>query len=271
MENIFLTMEQRGDDFFEARFRLTRVLDLLKKDRLQGDFKREVVADVPKQVAHKVDELIDWLVDSDLRQWQAITSYLAERQQEHKGQIVGEGIMANFNVDRGRLLDAIGREAERVVSSYDKHIKSEKIALEAQNAVAASMAVEIGAIGLGAIITALASTAAADVTGVVAASLIAALGFFIIPAQRRKAKRDLRERLMKLRTDLISTLRGAFTKEMQRSVARIEEAIAPYSRFVRGETERVGQILDEMSAAKIEIEDLSRIIEGWGSSAGNPD
>ena len=245
------------------------MLDLLKKGRLQEDFKREVVADVPNQVARKVDELIDWLVDSDLRQWQAITTYLAERQQEHRGRIVGEGIMTNFNVDRGQLLDAIGREAERVVSSYDKHVKSEKIALEAQNAVAASIAVEIGAVGLGAIITALASTAAADITGIVAAGLLAALGFFIIPAQRRKAKRDLHERLVKLRTDLVGTLRSAFTKEMQRSLARIEEAIAPYSRFVRSESERVGQILDTMNAARLKIENLRGIIERWGTSPGN--
>jgi len=263
IEKIFLEMEQRGDEFFEERFRLARVLDLIKRDRLQTDFEREVVAEVPDKIDGRVDDLIDWLVESDLRQWQAITNYLADRRQEHKGQIIGEGLMAAYNVDRGRLLDAIGREAERVVSSYNKHIKSEQIALEAQNAVAASMAVEIGAVGLGALITALATTAAADITGIVAASLVAVLGFFIIPAQRRKAKRDLHERLVKLRKDLLGTLRVAFEKEVQRSLGRIEEAMAPYSRFVRGEVNRVEEILEEMRSSKMEIEDLHTMIEAW--------
>ncbi|MFN2302897.1 MAG: dynamin family protein, partial [Anaerolineales bacterium] len=147
VENIFFEMEQRGDAFFEDRFRLARVLDLIKRERLQADFTKEVVTDVPKRVEHKINELIDWLVESDLRQWKAVNNYLAERQREHKDRIIGEGLSTNFMVDRSRLLEAIGSEAEAVVKSYDKHIKTERIALEAQNAVAASLAVEIGAVG----------------------------------------------------------------------------------------------------------------------------
>ncbi len=147
VENIFYEMEQRGDEFFESHFRLVRVLDLIKKDRLQADFTREVVTDVPKRVECKVDELIDWLVTSDLRQWKAVTSYLADRQGEHKEYIIGDGLIAGFTYDRGRLLDAIGSEAERVVSSYDKQLKTEKIAFDAQNAVAASLAMEVGQLG----------------------------------------------------------------------------------------------------------------------------
>lgn len=263
VENIFFEMEQRGDDFFEDRFRLARVFDLIKKERLQADFTRDVVADVPTRVERKVNELIDWLVESDLRQWKAITSYLADRQREHKGRIIGEGLNMTFMVDRSRLLDAIGREAEDVVKSYDKHIKTERIALEAQNAVAASLAVEIGAVGLGALITALATTMAADITGIVAASVVAVLGLFIIPSQRRRAKRDLHTRLENLRSNLIGVLRKEFEKEMGRSMKRIEEAIAPYSRFVRAETAQADEVMSEMKSAKLEIEELRTTIEGW--------
>lgn len=265
VENIFYEMVQRGDEFFEERFRLARVLDLVKKDRLQADFEREVVADVPQRVERKVDELIDWLVDSDLHQWKAITSYLADRQGVHKGRIVGDGISAHFNYDRTRLLDAIGREAERVVNTYDKRFEADKIAFDAQNAVAASLAMEVGAVGLGTLITVLATTMAADVTGIVAASLVAVLGFFIIPASRRKAKKELHERLAKLRTDLVTTLHNEFEKEMTRSLQRIEEAIAPYSRFVRTETERAEAAQTALGVAKLEIDQLRMEVESWSS------
>jgi small GTP-binding protein len=262
IENIFYEMEQRGDVFFEDRFRLARVLDLVKKERLQADFEHEVVADVPQRVENKVDELIDWLVESDLRQWKAITSYLADRQTVHKGHIVGEGLSGHFNYDRTRLLDAIGREAERVVNSYDRRVEADKIAFDAQNAVAASLAMEIGAVGLGALITTLATTMAADVTGIVAASLVAVLGFFIIPASRRKAKKELHERLTQLRADLVDALRAEFEKEMTRSLKRVEEAIAPYSRFVRAETERAEQAQAALEAARLEINQLRVEVEG---------
>jgi hypothetical protein len=263
IEKIFLEMEQRGDEFFEDRFRLARVLDLIKKDRIQADFEQEVVADVPQRVDQKVNELIDWLVESDLRQWKSVTDYISDRKSVHKERIIGGSIGSEFVYDRNRLLDAIGREAERVVESYDKEYETEKIAIDAQNAVATSLAVEIGAVGLGTIITALATTMAADVTGILTASLVAVLGFFIIPTSRRRAKKELHERLAELRTKLISTLRTAFEGEMNRSVARIEEAIAPYSRFVRAEAAQTEEILDKLKSAMMAIDQLHTEISSW--------
>ena len=40
-----------------------------------------------------------------------------------------------------------------------------------------------------------ATTAAADVTGIVLASVVAAIGFFILPAKRKKAKEEMRAKI----------------------------------------------------------------------------
>ena len=58
--------------------------------------------------------------------------------------------------------------------------------------------------GLGTLVTLAASTAAADVTGILMASLIAMLGFLVIPARRRKAKAEMNEKMTALR-EKIST------------------------------------------------------------------
>jgi small GTP-binding protein len=263
IENIFFEMEQRGDAFFEERFRLARVLDLVKKEKLKADFQKEVVADVPQQVEIRVNDLIDWLVESDLRQWKAVTDYLAERQREYKDKIIGDSMGGNFMYDRSRLLDAIRHEADQVVKTYDKHLKSERIAMDAQNAVATLLAFEIGAVGLGTLITALAGTVALDVTGIVAASLVALVGLFIVPGSRRKAKKNLHERIASLRTDLMEALRKEFEKEMKRSIDRIEETIAPYSRFVRTEASHAEKVAEDIEADKIMIDQLRTQIEGW--------
>jgi len=60
------------------------------------------------------------------------------------------------------LLDAIGGEAEQVVKSYDRKAEARKIAENAMSAVTASAAVEVGAVGLGTLVTILATTAAAE-------------------------------------------------------------------------------------------------------------
>ncbi len=263
VEKIFYEMEQRGDEFFEDRFRLARVLRLLKKEHMQEDFSKEVIADVPLQVERKVNTLIDWLVDADLQQWKTITDYLTERERKHKESIIGEGINTDFVYDRKRLLDAIGKESEHVVESYNKHAEASQIAEDAKNAVATSVAVEIGAVGLGALITILASTAAADFTGILAASVIAALGLFIVPTKRRHAKNELHEKLAELRIKLIRSLSNEFEKEIKQSQQRIEDAISPYTRFIRAETKNIEEFQDELKEAHVKIEQLQTEIESW--------
>ncbi len=263
VENIFYEMEQRGDEFFEERFRLAKVFELIKKEHMQEQFSRLVIADLPRQVEARVDTLIDWLVESDLQQWKAVTTYLADRQREHKDNLIGEGINASFTFDRSRLLDAIGKEAEHVVSGYDKRAEAREIAENAKNAVAASVAVEVGAVGLGAIITILATTMAADVTGILAASLVAALGFFIIPAKRRQVKKDFHDKMSKLRRQMVESLKAEFEKEIDHSLKRIEDAIAPYTRFIRAETRHSEQVQIDMKAALLEIDQIRSQIENW--------
>jgi hypothetical protein len=234
-------MEQRGQDYFDDTIRLARVIDLTKKERIRREFEQKVVADVPTQVDVRVGEMIDWLVDADLRQWQAVTEHLAERRRQYKDRIVGGSEIGAFHSERERLIDGVGRAAREVVDGYNKTTEARKIANDVQNAVAAAAVLEVGAVGLGVIVTALASTMAIDVTGVIMASALALLGLFIIPAKRRQAKNDLKEKVAEMRATLVGALRAQFEREIQRSLDNIKEAIGPYSRFVRAE----GNKLDE--------------------------
>ena len=263
IENVLFEMEQRGDGYFDETFRLARVFDLLNKDRIQREFESQVVGDTPQLIDQKVNELIDWLVDSDLRQWQSVNDHLAERRRIHKDRIVGDHGIGSFNYERDRLIDAVGREAQRVLDTYDKASESKAIAENAQIAVAASAALEIGAVGLGTLVAILATTVAADVTGIILASFIAVLGLFIIPARRKMAKNELHEKISALREQLTDTLRNQLEKEIEHSLQRINEAIAPYTRFVRAERgsltetcDELERILNDLDRLKVEIEEL---------------
>ena len=261
IENILLEMEKHGHVFFDETFRLGRVFDLLSKTRVQQEFERQVVSDVPQRIEEKVTDLIDWMVEFDLRQWQAVTEHLAERRREHRDRIIGDMGPGSFQYDRERLIDEVGREARRVVESYDKSRESKAIAEHAQLAVTTSAALGAGALGLGALVTVLATTAVADVTGVVMASVIAALGLFIIPAKRRQGKTKLIERIAGVRTQLIQTLRGQFEKEINHSIERIQEAIAPYTRFVRAERGKMLEMEGRFKELKLEIDRLKGKLE----------
>jgi small GTP-binding protein len=261
IEKTLLEMEQRGQDFFDETFRLARVIDLFSKSRVQQEFERKVVGDAPQSIERKVNELIGWMVDANLRQWQAVTEHLAKRHREHQGRIVGDLGTGSFRYDRERLIDSLAREARRIVDTYDKTKEARAIADGAQATVAASAAVEAGALGLGTIVTALASTAAADVTGVLMAGLLAALGLVIIPARRRQGKTKIRDRIMALRAQLIQSLDSRFSQEIDRSLQHINETIAPYTRFVRGEREKLQETQMSLRNIKGEIDGLKAKVE----------
>jgi small GTP-binding protein len=253
---ILLQMERRGHDYFDDTMRIGRVMDLLNRSRVQQGFEQQVVADAPTQIERKVGELVDWLVDADLRQWQAVTRHLAERRRQYKDRIVGEDGGARFHYDRTRMIDSVARETQKVVDSYDRRREAQELADGARNAVAAAAAVGAGALGLGTIVTLAASTAAADVTGLILASVMAAIGFFILPAKRQRAKTEMREKIAAVRARLSDALREQFHKEIQRSADRIREGIAPYSRFVRAEGDTLKVIDQELREIANELASL---------------
>jgi small GTP-binding protein len=261
VENTLFEMERRGQDFFDETFRLARIFDLLAKDRVQREFEQRVVAGVPQEIERKIDGLIDWLVDSDLRQWQAVTEFLAERRRQHESRIVGDASVGSFHYDRERLMEVVGREARRVVDTYDKAHEARSIAQAAQTAVAASAALEVGAVGLGTIITVLGASMAVDVTGIIMAGAVAALGLFVIPARRRRAKTDMRDKVAVVSAQLARSLRTHFGREIERSLRHINETIAPYTRFIRAEGEKMRKAQETLQVIKRESDRLRTQIQ----------
>ncbi|MEW5957349.1 MAG: dynamin family protein [Chloroflexota bacterium] len=249
IENVLYDMEKRGHAFFDENMRLARIFDLLNKERIQRGFVEQVVVDVPQAIEQKVNELIDWLVNADLRQWHGVMDYLEQRKRDYEDRLIGE-LGGSFRYDRDHLIDSVGKSAQRVVETYDISAEARKLADNAQLAVAETAAAGVGAIGLGATIVALATTAAMDVTGIVAAGLGVVLGFFVIPARRQSVKKDLVARVAALRIQLIGALTTQFEKELNRGLLRINEAIAPYTRFVRAEQDKLAHMKASLTEAQ---------------------
>ena len=238
VEKVLLDMETRGHAYFEDTLRIGRVMDLFNRARIQKEFEERVVADAPRQIERAVTELIDWLIDQDFRQWQAVTTAIAERTKDHGSHVLGAPDIGTFYGDRSRLIDAVGREAQRVVDTYDRKREAAEIADHARAAVTTAAAAGGGALALGTVVTLAATTAAADVTGLLLASVVATLGFLVIPARRRKAKGELKEKMSALRERLATALRAEFERAQLHGRQRLDDVVAPYSRFVRAEQER---------------------------------
>ena len=251
VDNILQQFENRGVAFFDDTLRIGRVMDLLNKARMQRDFERQVVGDTPQQIEKQVHDVIDWMVASELRQWQAVTEHVKRRQTAHEGRITG-GDTSQFIYDRKRLMDTVGRVATKAVQTYDKEHEASIMAESVRTAVAGAALAQAGAVSLGTLVTLLASTTAADVTGLIAAGSLAVLGMFVIPSKRAQAKAQLRQRIAEMREELMTNLRAQFQKEVDRSVHGVLEAVGPYTRFVRAENDKLTELqreIAEISAA----------------------
>lgn len=252
VDNLLLGMEKRGRAFFEETMRLGRIPDLVRPSKIQADFEDQVIGDTPVQMDARVNEMVDWMVEQDLRQWSAVSEHLAKRKDEHDERIVGQSgpKESTLAYDRQRLIDSIGIATQQAIAGFDKDKEAAELAESARTAVAEVALLEIGGLGIGAAVAALATATWLDVTGIAFGITFMALGFLVLPARRRRANKELETKLNKLRSQLVQKLTVQFKREMRRSSQRVEDTVAPYARFVRSEKDR----LDEQRQKLVEIE-----------------
>ena len=263
IDAVIIKIEQRGDAFFEDVFRLARVMDLMNKGRMQQAFEQEVIGDTARDIERHVRDLIDWLVEADLREWASISQLVNERRRQHDDRFLGS-IDEAFRLDRAKIIGEVGRKSQQVVDTYDKHTESGAIADGARVAVATAAALGAGAVGLGTLVTIVATTAAADISGVFMAGALAVIGALVIPAKRRRAKAEMRHKLAALREQLSGSLRTQFQTELSRSAQRIRDSMAGYSRFVRAESEKITDARERLKKVSESIQRLRTQLGGAG-------
>ncbi len=258
LDTTLYEMEKRGNDFFDEMIRFTRIADLMRSRSLEKAFEEKVVADTPQQIENRVSELVDWMVEQDLRQWTAVADHLSKRKVADEDRVVGqsgprEGTLA---YDRQRLIDSIGNATHRAIESYNKDKEAAELANVARSAVInTGVAGAVGAAGLGAALAGGLHLVFLDVTGIVAGIAFATLGALILPARRRKAKKELEDKLATLRSKLVGSLTEQFDREMRRSAQRVEDTISPFSRFVRAEN-------DKYTGQQTQLEELEAHLMG---------
>jgi small GTP-binding protein len=226
-------MERRGLAFFEDTLRIGRIRTLLDSEGVRRSFEKEVIADTPTQLEAETGRVIDWIVERNLKAWQDVSGYIDRRQiDRHREGMVGE-VGGSFSYNRQALLESIGRVAREVVGSYDRDAEARTIANEVQGTFATTALAGAGALGLGTLVVTLLTGAVADVTGLLLATALAVSGFYVIPRKRRQAQREFSRRIAELRSRLREGLTRQVHLEISQSADRINQAIAPYRRFVQ--------------------------------------
>lgn len=267
IENIVLTMRGRGDHFLDETIRLGRVFDLVQRERIREEFERDVVGDSAARIDQTVQELIDWLVEHEHRLWQDVMEYLDRRRQMSIMGVKGNenmigSVARQFDYNRRTLLQSVARTAANVVKSYDRDAESAQLSHDLQLAVTQAAIAGASGVGIGAAIVAFFGTiAAADVTGILAGVGLLGLGLYIIPARRSRAKRAFDGKMDELRGRLHTAMEEQFLKELNNSLGRVQDAIAPYTRFIRSEQHKTEETQTRITALEQQLTQLQGQIE----------
>jgi small GTP-binding protein len=248
LDNVLHELHRRGDAFLEDTLRIGRVFDLFNRDRMRDEFERKVVADTAQSIDQVANQTIDWIVDQDLKLWRSITDQV-DRARSVSPDAPVQRLSGSFEYDRRALLGSLGQTARAVVTEHDHRRQAEQFAESVRTAVAQTAIVEVGAVGLGAVTMAIVGSAAADITGLAAAGILAGLGFYILPLRRRRAREQLAQRVEELRERLTSAMLAEFERELNRTLQRVHDALAPYDRFIRAELDETTELRGEIEAS----------------------
>ncbi len=263
IENVIIGMRLRGDRFFDDTIRLVRLIDLLQSERIRTSFEREVLADSGVRIERAVQEMIDWMVEQEHRFWQHVMEYLDRRRQvslRRDEQMMGS-IGKQFDYNRRALLQSVARSVYSVIQTYNPQNETMELAQDLRNTVAQMAIAGASGVGLGALIPAVVGTLAADFTGLVAGAVLFGLGLGILPMRRRRAQQNFDDKMEELRTRLHSALEEQFRKELSGAVNRIQDAIAPYTRFVRAEQERTTTMQTQIADITQQVQFLKSQVE----------
>ena len=262
VDNVLQNFEQRGEEFFKTNLRITNIGNLAKSDKIKAKFEEEVLAGLSQEIDAKVHTMIDWMVDKDLQIWYQVMGALERRQFIARKQ-AEVGPVSPQAARRTDLMASVGETIKTIVNSYNHKKEAEELSVLVEGAVAQTALFEVGAVGLGALVASTLFSAAMDVTGIVAASALAILGFFVIPYKRKQAIEGFKEKMNELRSNLMHTLELTFRREADLALSRLEAKIAPYTQGVRADQEKIAhdaQVLAELKQTLEEMQDQMRTV-----------
>ncbi|MGZ8470517.1 MAG: dynamin family protein [Gemmatirosa sp.] len=254
-------VERRGRTWLERNIRVGNINLLRNRDAVENRFRNEVVAEAPREVEDVVQRMVDWTVGRNLKLWTAVFAEL----DAHTARLRASGALAahadtEFQYNREELFARLRQPVERRLEAFNAESEAREVVESMREAVTQAFGVNVLALGLGAVLVAVFTTAALDVTGVLTATLFAIAGWLIIPARRRQLIRDLEEKIAKLSADLSALLAAKFQEQLARYEQQLLEVIQPYERFLDTEGTKLERAVTELGAARREVEALEQRI-----------
>ena len=261
LRGVLAQVDKRGRGWLERTIRVGNINFLRNKDAVENRFRNEVVADAPREIEDVVHRMVDWTVRRNLKLWTAAFAELdAHTERLRASGALGAHADTEFQYNREELFARLRQPVERRLEEFDAEAEARQIVESMREAVTQAFGVNVFALGLGALLVAVFTTAALDFTGVLTATLFAVAGWFIIPARRRQLVAEFEGKIEKLSAELSALLGARFQEQLGRYEEQMIEVVQPYERFLDTERTKLTEARTEIAAASQEVGTLERRI-----------
>ena len=257
-----LEMEKRGGRFLDDTIRISKIGLLRDRNAFREEFARQVVRDAEAGIEARIGQAADTLLRHAHTLWNDVYTRLARLRQRNEG-ASGDAFM----YDRDAVLRDAVRETRRALDTVDLDEEARRILENARSALTVG---GVTAAGIGALAVALIVATAFDITGgVLATAAAAALGFIVLPMQRRRAVRDFTERVSALREEIGRVLSAELGNEVDKAVERVRGLVAPLEAIVAEQREAARASREEADRLAAETEAIrEEVARRYGRAEG---
>lgn len=269
--------ERRGKNFFEATLRIKNFGLLRSPENFQRRFEKEVVGDLKEKIQENMDAATDWLMKEQIglfeRSLRYLTDHLAVDKYKERVAAPNPGEQS-FDYHRDTLVGAMQESFQREIERFDIEGECNRVTETAYRGVLQQLGVQVGAVGLGALLVSILTGAMLDVTGVLAAGVIFATGFVILPRKKRQSIQQFSLKVDALIREFRQVLAREFDREIDGASERLRAGYAPYLTFYRAETSFLTESDESAKALRMRllgIIDAVQALHGDTTAEANPE
>jgi len=263
-------LNRRGDAFLVENVRLSRIGLLKSRERFRDAFTEAVLIDLSPRIETVVRDAADRLVSDIVSLRERAIAFLAGQAalREQYGAALGPAGVATFEPRRSAVAEAVRQTVDRDLGRLRAASEAERLLAEVRRGLARFFGVEAISVGLGAGLVLLFHSVFLDATGVLAAIVLSASGFAILPAYRNRARAAFAQRVSALESELVANAIKAFESEIDRELDAVLAAFEPYRLFFETERRKITDSESEADAARRDLLGLRHRISAARSAGG---
>ncbi len=246
-----LEFKNRGIEFIDNLIRFENILKLIRKEKIATEFEQKVSLQTVKEIEKDLDDMVAWtesssknIIDSSIR------FYRDSVETENAN------ISTPFLQHRMKLIDTVRSELESKKAQIDPKLLGSNLVDTARNAVASVLGVQVGSLALGATVVSAFSSFIVDITGILATLTIMATAFAILPKKRSNAMKEFSAKVDNLSTELITSIKSQFTRDMDNVKLQIVDSMSPLRNFYKAEEQKLIDSKEQILFIKKKIKDI---------------